>query len=620
MNKKLQYFIIALGLVVILIPLFLFEFFLTKTIYWSFLITIALLLNFAHFLTHKFNWELDTKKVLSTYFILSTTLIIIEITLTGGFIWTFSLTLMSLFFVGHYLTSGFNIIFKQFHIREIYRSLISFYLAFVYFYILLYIFLQTINQTILFIEFSFIFYISIIFMILLTINSLIRIAAVAFHRRKYKIFPINRIEYAALYYLGRKDDHRISFSDLKTQIKGMFNIFIENVHFDDKTAKSSIYQLCALGFADITDNEVSLNELGREQGKFWNVTLNNQLRKFNKILNSNSVLIRSFTGLIILSLLKIFIGFFNSESLFAEGMENLLDCVAVVLIVIGIKFKKEKLVNIIIISLMAFTGASILLNSIFSIYYGPEPISNIIYIVIIALLSIFLNTYLRILKNFVGKKNRNSSLIASAIDSKVNIILSISIIIGALLSGLGTSLGMPLFHYFDPIIAILVCILIFKEVIEIIRDIITSKEEEIEFEKFQMKYERNFKEYIIKWILSVYADNSNLGFTSKQLSDHFQKSLHKGEEVYTEFAYFGLYLFKEKGIGSVINDLLNEKLLSLSENGIISLTNIGTIFYERLYSKELLGDLKDPFDFFFEQQISFDSIKMRKLEILEELY
>lgn len=44
---------------------------------------------------------------------------------------------------------------------------------------------------------------------------------------------------------------------------------------------------------------------------------------------------------------------------------------------------------------------------------------------------------------------------------------------------------------------------------------------------------------------------------------------------------------------------------------------IWSYFYEHLYSKELLKDLRDPFDFFFEQQISFDSIKLRKLEILE---
>lgn len=616
---KWSYFLIGLGLAIILTILILVEFFLFKTLYWSFLVSIGVILNFAHILTHKFNWELDTKKVLSLYFILSTTLILLELAITGSFLWSFSLTVMSLFFVGHYLTSAFNIFFKQFHVKEIYRGLVSFYLAFIYFYILLYIFLQTINQTFLLIEFSFIFYISFICMILLTINSLIRIIAVAFHRRKYEVFPINRIEYAALYYLRKADKNSLKFVELKEKIKGIFNIFTENVYFDEEIAKSSIYYLCALRFAEMKNDEVYLTDLGKHQGKLWNEILNNQMKDFNKILNRNSVLIRSFIGLCILSLIKIIVGFFNSESLYAEGFENLLDCIAVFLIMIGIKFKKEKLVNIVIISLMAFTGGSIFLNSIQSLFFGPEPISNAIYIVIIAILSIFLNTYLRTLKNFVGKKNRNTSLIASAIDSKVNIILSISIIIGALLSNLGTSLGLPFFHYFDPIIAIFVCFLIFKEVFEIFRDLITSKEEDIEFEEFQMKYERNFREYITKWILSVYNDNGNLEFTPEQLSEYFQTSLKKGEEIYSEFAYFGLFLFKEKGIASVIKDLLNENFLSLYNERFLKLTNKGIYFYENLYSKELLKDLKDPFDFFFEQQISFDSIKMRKLEIIENL-
>ncbi len=617
---KWTYFLIGAGLGIVLITLFMLEFQFFKTIYWSFLVSIGVTLNFAHILIHKFNWELDTKKVLLLYFCISTTSIIIEFMITGSYLWSFSLTVMSLFFVGHYLTSGFNIIFKQFHVKEIYRGLISFYLVFIYFYILLFIFLQTLSQSILLIEFTFIFYVSLICMILLTINSLIRIIAVAFHRRKFELFPINRIEYAALYYLRKADNNRLNFIELKNKISGMFNIFIEKVYFDDSVAKSSVYSLCALGFADIKNTDVCLNDVGKQQGKLWDEMLNNQMKNFNKILNKSSVLIRSFLGLLVLSLLKITIGFFNSESLFAEGFENLLDCIAVILIAIGIKFNKEKLVNIIIISLMALTGGSILLNSVQSLFYGPEPISNVIYIVIIAILSIFLNVYLRILKNFVGKKNRNTSLIASAIDSKINIILSISIIIGALLSSFGTSLGITLFHYFDPIIAIFVCLLIFKEVYEIIRDLITSKEEEIEFEKFQMKYEINFREYITKWILSVYNDNSNLEFTPKQLSEYFQKSLKQGEEVYTEFSYFGLYLFKEKGVVPVVNDLINENFLSLSKEGFVNLTKKGSYFYEHLYSKELLKDLKDPFDFFFEQQISFDSIKLRKLEIIENLH
>ncbi len=614
---KVQYVVIIIGFGIASITLFLIEFFIFHSIYWSFLITIAGLLNIAHYLTHKLNWELDTKKVVLIYFILSTSLIIIEFLMTGSFLWSFTLTCMSLFFVGHYLTHGFNILFKQFHIKGLYRGLISFYLTFVYFFILLYIFIQSSEHSIILDEFIYLFYLSVIAMILLTTNSLIRIIAVAFHRRKYELFPINRVEYAALYHLKNIDSNSLNFMELKNKIKGMFNIFIPNVYFDDQTAKSSIYYLCGLGLADINSNLVSLNEMGQQQEKIWTNTRNKQIKNFNKILNSNGVLIRSFLGLFTISLLKIFFGLYNSESLLAEGFENFLDCVAVILIGIGIKYKKEKLINVVIISLMGFTGGSILINSIHSFFIGPEPVSNVVVIIIIAVISIFLNTYLRILKNFVGKKNRNSSLITSAIDSKVNIILSISVILGSLLSSFGTGLGITSFHYINPIIAILVCVLIFKEVIEIFLELIASKKEEIEYKKFQMKYENNFREFILKWILSVFNDNLDMEFSPEQLDEYFKKSLKKGEQVYTKFASFGLYLFKEKGIVSVINELIKENLLSQSNEKILKLTETGDYLYKYFYSEELLEDLKDPFDFFFEQQISFDDIKARKSEILK---
>jgi hypothetical protein len=308
---KWSYFFIGIGLGIILTSIYIIEFLFFNSVFFSFLITFAVILNFAHILTHIFNWELDTKKVLSIYFILSITFIIIEMFLTGTFLWSFSLTVMSLFFVGHYLTKGFNTLFKQFHIREVYRGLLSFYLAFMYFFILSIIFFQTLNETTLFIEFSYIFYISLICMILLTINSLIRIVAVVSHRRKHDIFPINRIEYAALHYLNKEEKKKLDFIELKNKINGIFNIFTKNVYFNENTAKSSIYYLCALGYADIEDNFVCLNEFGEKQGEIWNETLKSQMTNFTRILNRKSVLIRSFLGLFILSVIKIIIGFFN---------------------------------------------------------------------------------------------------------------------------------------------------------------------------------------------------------------------------------------------------------------------------------------------------------------------
>ncbi|MFX0140152.1 MAG: hypothetical protein ACFFDN_41310, partial [Candidatus Hodarchaeota archaeon] len=83
---KSKYLVIIIGLTITSLSLFFLEFYIFNSFYWSFLVTIGAILNVAHYLTHKLNWELDTKKVLPVYFILSTSLITIEFIITGSFL------------------------------------------------------------------------------------------------------------------------------------------------------------------------------------------------------------------------------------------------------------------------------------------------------------------------------------------------------------------------------------------------------------------------------------------------------------------------------------------------------------------------------------------------------
>ncbi len=568
-------------------------------------------------------WDWNYRKAIVIYIIISLSSIITDLIINLVIfaelrIWvSFWITYIGLFFVAHYFIEGINALFKQFHITSKFRNLlvpwILWFIIFIYIVILGLTGLIDTNSAIS----IHITIFSIIALTVMSINAIIRIVLVALHRRKITIFPINRIEYAAMTLLNKAKNNELGFSELKNQIIGAFNIFIDNVYFDDDTAKASIYHLCGLRLADIKNSTVYLNEKGKKEVFIWEDILKYQVKKLNKVLTSRSVLARSFLALFFLSLLKIFIGMTSSDSLMAEGFENFLDCVAVALIAIGIKFNKEKLINVILICLMGFTSISILIGSI-QLLFNPEPILNSIILIIISLTSIFLNVYLRALKNFVGKKNRNSSLVASAIDSRVNIFISIGIIIGALFSDMGTSLNLPIFYYLDPIIAICICFLIFKEVINIFMEFITGKEEEIEFESFQMAYEKTFEEYIAKWILTFLNDDSKKPYTAEHLNLYFQESIKKGERIYTEFAHFGLYLFQEKGIDMVINKLIDSELLTLSNGTITSLSKKGLYLHENFYSKPLLEDVKDPFDFFFEHQYDISSMQKRKNRVLEQ--
>ena len=266
---------------------------------------------------------------------------------------------------------------------------------------------------------------------------------------------------------------------------------------------------------------------------------------------------------------------------------------------------------------MVFTGVSIIFDSIGG-FLNPEPILNSTIIIIIAIISIFLNTYLKALKNFIGKKNKNSSLVASAVDSKVNIALSIGIICGALFSDFGTYTNLMGLYYLDSIIAIIVCILIFKEVIEIFSEFIINKEEKVEIEAFKMKYEDTFKEYVIKWILTVYNDNLDKKFSSEELNKTFQESLKKGEGIYSKFSHFGLYSYNENGVMGIINYLIKEEFLTILEDSSISITEKGKYFYKYFYSGQLLEDVKDPFDFFFEHHHDTLNLLNQKKEIMQK--
>ena len=546
---------------------------------------------------------------------------IIEFVLTGSFQYSFIVTYLGVFFIGPFLRMAINDFFKQFHIKKVVRSLLIPWILFgiVFLYVQIYFLLYYFRYNT-FVGFGpvavFIFVFGIIVLTLISINHFIRILAVSFHRRKSELFPINRREYASLQVLYQEG--QMKFTQLKNRIRGIINVFMPEVYFDEKTSVSSIYQLCSIRFADINENfVVSLTNQGKTRYKIWKDTLESQIKKYSALLNSKGVLIRSFIGLLIFSLLKISIGTFSSESLRAEGIENFLDCIAVVLIGVGIRFKKERVVNIILTILMCFAGVSIIFESITSLIIGPLPIEVPQIAIIISIASIFLNTYLRVLKNFVGKKNRNSSLVASAIDSRVNIILSIGIILGALLSEFGRSQGLPILYYFDPIIALIISYFIFREAYEIFMEFIKGQGEELEFEKFQMSYEENFKEYVIKWILLVCSDNATEKINGSFLEAHFEDSLKKSEEIYTSFAYFGLYHYKAHGIESVVKNLINQNILFKGKDGFIELTEKGTYLHDEFYSKPILEDIKDPFDFFFEESYDFDSLRQKKLKLLE---
>jgi len=128
----------------------------------------------------------------------------------------------------------------------------------------------------------------------------------------------------------------------------------------------------------------------------------------------------------------------------------------------------------------------------------------------------------------------------------------------------------------------------------------------------------DFKEYMIKWVLMVYNDNLDKRLSSEDLNKIFQNSLQKGEDIYGKFSHFGLYSYKENGLMQVIKYLLKKEFLTILEDRSIRITEKGEFIYKYFYSGQLLEDIKDPFDFFFEHRHDTLNLLNKKKEIMQK--
>ena len=144
---------------------------------------------------------LSYKKILLFYVVVSIVSASIEILLSGQYFWSFWMTYIGTFFAAPYMRKAINSLFKHFHVKKLIRNLINPWIMYgiIAFYCYLFFSTQVVNPD--YAQINFITFVGIIALILVSMPSLIRIVAVAFHRRRITIYPINRIEFAAMKYL-----------------------------------------------------------------------------------------------------------------------------------------------------------------------------------------------------------------------------------------------------------------------------------------------------------------------------------------------------------------------------------------------------------------------------------
>ena len=294
-----------------------------------------------------------------------------------------------------------------------------------------------------------------------------------------------------------------------------------------------------------------------------------------KVFSEKTVMFVTTLSLIVLSLLKIIIGFsLGSQGMINEGFENFTDIIKIVIIVVvSLKLKKDRISSIIIIGFMLFTSIALFWSSIEALI-NPSEIIPTVQAYILGFVSITINGGLMYLKSMVGRISGNLSLLSDSKDSQMNIYISSGVLIG---------LTFAIFNYYfmDAIVGIIIAVFIFKEGIDILRLLIT-KEQDFDLTEIKVIADQIYHNRLTGYIL---ASIRREHISHLELLNNFKEGLALGRVYYEGFADFFYDDLGKKVVEKHLVKLIEGKFIE-DMDGQLILTPKGLKYFYKAKSRE----------------------------------
>jgi Co/Zn/Cd efflux system component len=193
--------------------------------------------------------------------------------------------------------------------------------------------------------------------------------------------------------------------------------------------------------------------------------------------SAKAVLISTIIVHILLSIVKLTFGFLSrSAGLFSDGIDNTVDTVSSVLVWLGIKFDKEKLVSFFIVAMMFVSVAGVGLVAFNKIIH-PGPVKEGLITFIISALCGLIMLMLSAYQYATGKRNSNFSIMCQSVDSRNHFLTSLLVCIGIALSFTAVKYQAHWLYYADAGASIIIGFLILKSAIGLSVELFKPAEE-----------------------------------------------------------------------------------------------------------------------------------------------
>jgi Co/Zn/Cd efflux system component len=230
------------------------------------------------------------------------------------------------------------------------------------------------------------------------------------------------------------------------------------------------------------------------------------------VLSPETASLFSLAAHAVLSVLKLGVGFLSqSAGLIADGIDNAVDTISSLLVWLGIKYDKVKLVSVFILITMFVSVGGVALPTLDKIIHsGPINEGLIAFVVsgLCGLVMLGLSSY----QYLVGKKSSNFAIMCQAVDARNHFLTSLLVCGGILLSFFAQLWSASWLFYADAAASAIIGLLILRGAVELVQELIKEREEGAEVSHFMKRAQERMREKILlKWLSGELQSRSLTG-------------------------------------------------------------------------------------------------------------
>jgi Co/Zn/Cd efflux system component len=280
---------------------------------------------------------------------------------------------------------------------------------------------------------------------------------------------------------------------------GFFKISERQAHDQSASVRGRLEELIERGWVAHEGAHYVLTSLGREE-------VNDRLAQLGETGDlicrflQPQVVSKATLGIhLALTAFKVPAGILSgSVGLLNDATDTLLDGLSSLLVYFGLRFDKERGVNVVLVLLMLGTGALTLYEAVHRLFVPVAPDVDW-YSFLVAILSALICLGLWAYQRYVGLRSGTMALITQSVDSRNHIIVAASVTAGLVASLLRFSL-------LDTLVGLGVAFLILKSALELAIETVRSlSEEELDLTRFEFgiaaQYDKLRQAQLRDWML-----------------------------------------------------------------------------------------------------------------------